>query len=355
MAFSNNMEVSSSDEEENTVPPQQDAGQASVSYAAAVRIQADAAIPVGSKRKADSRSAKHKRKPASTVPSAPPANPAATAASSSAEPMVGNLATADVPENYTDDEKALNSFQKLHPLLSLESTSQRALQLVSNLLPTTEIPTIEMPCIQKSYDDRFLRPPSLSMGERPCCLGNKCIGLWIAIFRYGEANEKGFVCKEFLLPEQYEAFKATGKLPKEPSKCLLCSRYYQTYQYKIARCDPNFVADARIPVQAYTNVLGHTTGETIPVSSSFVGGDDGYHPSVCLAVDADFANTEAGRGPMGTMLWRPFVAFHSGHYKYVSTGGHRSIVQVGVSANTTPHFGGEQEVGGPAPDQSPGL
>lgn len=108
-------------------------------------------------------------------------------------------------------------------------------------------------------------------------------------------------------------------------------------------------------MQAYTNVLGHTTGETIPASSSFVGGDDGYHPSVCLAVDAEFANTEAGRGPMGTMLWRPFVAFHSGHYKYVSTGGGRSIVQVGVSANTTPHFGGEQEVGGPAPDQSPSL
>lgn len=121
-----------------------------------------------------------------------------------------------------------------------------------------------------------------------------------------------------------------------------------------ARCDPNFVADARIPVQAYSNVIGHTTGETIPRSSSFVGGDDGYHPSVCLAVDADFANTEAGRGPMGTMLWRPFVAFNSGHYKYSTSAGGRCIVQVGVSADTTPHFGREQEVGEPAPGQSPG-
>ena len=355
MHFSNNMEASSSDEEENTVPPQQGAGHASGSYAAVVRAQADAAIPVGSKRKTDSRSAKHKRQPASTVPNAPPVTPTAAEANSSAVPMVGNSATVDVPENYTDDERALNSFQKLHPLLSLESTSQRALQLVSNLLPTTEIHTAEMPCIPKSYDDLFLRPPSLSMGERPCCLGNKCIGLWIAIFRYGENNDSGFVCKEFLLPKQYEEFATSGKLPKEPSKCLLCSRYYQTYQYKIARCDPNFVVDARIPVQAYTNVIGHTTGEELPKSSSFVGGDDGYHPSVCLAVDPDFANTEAGRGPMGTMLWRPFVAFHSGHYKYVSTGEHRSMVQVGVSATTTPHFGGEQEVGDPAPGQSPGL
>ena len=128
---------------------------------------------------------------------------------------------------------------------------------------------------------------------------------------------------------------------------------WQTYQYRVARCDPNFVADARIPVQAYTNVLGHTTGESVPGSSSFVGGADGYHPSVCLAVDSDFANSEAARGPMGTFLWRPFVAFHSSHYKYTTHGGVRCIVQVGVSADSTPHFGPEREVGEPAPDQSP--
>lgn len=223
------MDGSSSDEEEeSTVPQQHDAGAASLSYATALRSQKDAAIPVGSKRKPDSRAAsKHKRKPPSTVPAAPPAPPATMSGSSSALPMVGDLATADVPETYTDDEKALNSFQKLHPLLSLESTSQRALQLVANLLETTEIHTVEMPCIPKSYDDRFLMPPSPVVGERPCCLGNKCIGLWMAIFRYGEANDKGFVCKEFLLPEQLKAFEDSGKLPPQPAKCILCSRYYQ--------------------------------------------------------------------------------------------------------------------------------
>jgi hypothetical protein len=344
------MEASSSDDEENAGARQaREAGAASVSYAAAVRAQADDAVAVGSKRKGDRRGAtKHKRQPSCTVPAVPPATPAA-----SVLPMVGDLSTADVAENYTEDEKALNTFQKLHPLLSLESTSQRALQLVANLVDTTEIPTVEMPCIPKSYDDRFLAPPSGMTGERACCLGNKCIGLWMAIFRYGEGNDRGFVCKEFLLPEQQRAFEVEGTLPKEPAKCLLCSRYYITYQYRVARCNPNFVADSRIPVQAYTNVMGHTTGESIPSSSSFVGGDDGYHPSVCLAVDSDFANTEAGRGPMGTMLWRPFVAFHSGHYKYVSTGGNRSIVQIGVSADTTPHFGPEQVEGGPAPGLSP--
>ena len=91
----------------------------------------------------------------------------------------------------------------------------------------------------------------------------------------------------------------------------------------------------------------------MPSSSSFVGGSDGYHPNVCLAVDAEFSKKEAGRGPMGTMLWRPFVAFNSSHYKYVREGGTKRIVQVGVSSDTTPHFGREQEVGEPAPDQSP--
>lgn len=121
-----------------------------------------------------------------------------------------------------------------------------------------------------------------------------------------------------------------------------------------ARFDPNFVSDERIPIQAYTNVLGNITGESIPSSSSFVGGSDGYHPSACLAVDADFGKTSSGRGAMATMLWRPFVTFHSGHYRYSLSGGVRSIVQVGVSADTTPHFGREQAVGEPAPDQSPG-
>jgi hypothetical protein len=193
-------------------------------------MHADEAVPVTSKRKVDTKGLiRHKSKPQCTVPAAPPPKQDPVSMkrkldqSTELLPMVDHVSTVDIPENYTDDEKALNTFQKLHPLLSLESTSQKALQLVANLLDTTEIPTVEMPCIPKSYDDRFLCAPNTLAGERPCCLGNKCIALWIAIFRYGENNDKGFVCKEFLLPEQQRTFEIDGKLPPQPTKCLLCT------------------------------------------------------------------------------------------------------------------------------------
>ena len=122
-----------------------------------------------------------------------------------------------------------------------------------------------------------------------------------------------------------------------------------------ARSDPNFVVRSNVSVQAFTNVLEDVNGEYLPAMSSFVGGDDGYHPNACLAVDHDLANTESGHGPMATMLWRPFVAFKSNNYNYVTSQGRKCIVQVGVSFNSTPHFGREQEEGGPALDRSPNL
>lgn len=304
-----------------------------------VAAMANSAVPVNSKRKPETKTT-HSKRQASTVPKAPPSTQVKPA-------MVGTNSTAGVSENYTDDEKALNTFQKLHPLLSLESTSQRALQLVANLQNEIEIHTKEVPCITKTYDDQFLRPANAQVGERKCCLGSKCISVWMAIFRYGEDNKQGFVCREFLTPDEDCVFKKTGKLPAQPAKCLLCSRYYTTFVYRVARSDPNFVVDATIPIQAYSNAIGCVHGESIPATSAHVGGDDGYHPSVCLAVDAEFANTEAGRGSMGTLLWRPFVAFHSGHFKYVTSSNGPAIVQVGVSANETPHFGLRQEVVAP--------
>lgn len=211
------MEESSSEDEEGATLPCQ-------SYAAAARSNASEAIPVSSKKKTGGKGvAGHKRKPSCTVPATPPVNECVSGTSSGTLPMVGDLCTADVSENYTDDEKALNTFQKLHPLLSLESTTQKALQLVANLLDTTELPTVEMPCIPKSYDDQFLGPPNTLAGERPCCLGGKCIAYWMAVFRYGEGNDKGFVCKEFLLPEQKKWFESSGNLPPQPAKCLLCT------------------------------------------------------------------------------------------------------------------------------------
>ena len=56
--------------------------------------------------------------------------------------VVGSRADAD--ELYTDQEKALSDYLKLHPMLSLEATSHRTLQLVGDLVEQSSVPTREL-------------------------------------------------------------------------------------------------------------------------------------------------------------------------------------------------------------------
>ena len=74
---------------------------------------------------------------------------------------------------------------------------------------------------------RFRRPPDINMGERACCLGERCICVWMARWRYGDDTDLAFVGTEFLLPSQRAAFERDGAsaLPPTPGKCLVCSRY----------------------------------------------------------------------------------------------------------------------------------
>lgn len=160
------------------------------------------------------------------------------------------------------------------------------------------------------------RGPELSIGERPCCLNERCICVWLARWRYGDDTDMAFVGTEFLLPSQEREFTQSGKLPTPPGKCLLCSRYYTNYLYKLARSDPTFRATNAVPLQAFGNVVGSDRGDSVPSHSSVVSGPDGYKSECLLYVDEAWADTAASRGPMGTLLWRPVVAFSSKHYKY---------------------------------------
>ena len=119
----------------------------------------------------------------------------------------------DQDEQSGSQEMALSSYLRLHPVLSLESTSHQTLQLVADLIKDTAIPTKELDIIPKSWDDSYLRPPNLAIGERPCCLGNRCICVELARWRYGNDTDLAFVGTEFLLPKQHEAFVANGTLP----------------------------------------------------------------------------------------------------------------------------------------------
>ena len=243
-------------------------------------------------------------------------------------------ASLDADEVYGEQERALSQFLRLHPMLSLETTSHRTLQLIADLIKESDIPTKELEVVSKTHDDAYLCPADTSIGERPCCLADRCICVWLARWRYGEDTEYAFIGKEFLLPSQRTAFETNGALPPTHGKCLLCTRYHHTFLYRLARSDPTFKPSESIPLQAFGNSLGLVKGESVPSHSSVVGDVDGYKQEALLFVDEAWSETHAARGSMGTLLWRPCVKFCSSDYKYCkdpSTGTPRMIqVEMGV-------------------------
>ena len=245
----------------------------------------------------------------------------------------------DLDESYGESEVALSEFLKLHPMLSLDSSTHTTLQLVAKLSERVAIPTRELEIVPKSFDDASLRPADLELGERSCCLGDRCVALWLARWRHGEDSPLPFVCTEFLLPSVREKFDKDGPpaLPKTPGKCLVCTRYFQTYIYRLARSDPCFDPSSPILLQHYQNPLGQTTGESVPSHVSVANDADGYRPEALLFVDEAFAETAASRSAMSTMLWRPCVKFAANHYQFVAgPDGQPRILQVNVGSE--PNF-----------------
>jgi len=71
--------------------------------------------------------------------------------------LLQERAGIDADENYGSQEYALSSYLKLHPVLSLESTSCQTLQLVADLVADASIPTKELEIVPKPHDDEYLR------------------------------------------------------------------------------------------------------------------------------------------------------------------------------------------------------
>ena len=157
--------------------------------------------------------------------------------------------------------------------------------------------------------------------------------MWLARWRYGDDTDMAFIGTEFLLPSQAAEFKRSGKLPHTTGKCLVCSRYVHTFIYKCARADPTFKSDARIPLQAFGNALGVECGDNLPTHASVANDSDGYRQEALLFVDEQWANTEAARGGMASLLWKPCVKFDSSHYEYAKDSvGVPRMLQRNVSA-----------------------
>ena len=314
----------SSDEEETS----RDRSHDTEATKAAKAAVADA-IPVNARKPTRSR-ARGKgngNRSASTVPNRPP--PPAVPDATGAVPLVNTQRATSLNENYTDDEVKLSTFMKLHPFLSIDATSQRSLLLVSNVLEITSVMEKPVPTVGRLHDEGFLRAADPRIGERPCCIGDKCMGRFIAILRYGDSTDMAITLREYLLPVEEQTFRSSGKLPHTVGKCILCTRYFTTYAYRLARADPKFDTTKNLEIFAYTNVVNlNENANSMVTHAPRVGEcEDSYPTSTLLGVDAEFGTREAAQGDMGTLIHRPVVGFNSGHYQYVKNERGVMIVQ----------------------------
>jgi hypothetical protein len=239
----------------------------------------------------------------------------------------------DSDELYMENERALNNFLKLHPMLSLDATNERLLTAVAELCKDCAIETKELETVSKTHDDDFLRPAIPENGERKCVADSTCVCRWLAINRYGEGSMYEFVCREYLLPSQLEAYKTTGKYSKPHGKCLVCTRYFTTYVYTLARNSPTFCANSPIALQAFANQIECEDPQAEALShSSRVGTEDGYNAEAMLFVDERWTSTRAARDELGTLLWKPVVRYNSQDYvlKYNSETSKPYMIQFGM-------------------------
>lgn len=255
-------------------------------------------------------------------------------------------------ESYGDDEKALNTFLKLHPMLSTEASSVKTLASVANLFHKAAVQVGDLPTVTKTHDDLFLRPANTRIGERPCINDDRCLAKFLAQVRFGADSPKAFTCTEFLLPDVHKRFLDGRGLPPRRSKCILCYRYFTTFVYTAARADPSFraIEASGLGVQAFQNSicppadaapaddlaqLERDVG-TGPSHASALNCQDGYAAHAALFVDEAFSQQRAGReDKLGALAFRPQVRFDSSHYRYVLDAGGPRIEQVGIGAQDT--------------------
>lgn len=291
-----------------------------------------------------------------------------------------------VDPGYSANEKMLNEYVKLHPMLTSELTRRDTLVLLSQLVDRDPISISELPVIDKPYEDGFLRPPRVKMGERPCVLGTRCICRMIARIRYGEKSNLGFTCTEFLLPEERSKWLAGGGLPEQCGKCLVCMRYFVTYMHEMAESDEEVSsalesfrvqrhANSQAPDVASSSSLGamqpkkrarpdsttkgkssskeaeirplatadpqwhdlHVTSGELLKHANAVGVRNGYRPDVLITPGSAASDALGMRNTrIGTLEWRKIVRFETSHFQYVMRNGEPRIVQVGVGMDDVP-------------------
>lgn len=109
-----------------------------------------------------------------------------------------------------------------------------------------------------------------------------------------------------------------------------------TFLYRCARADPSFVPSKQIPISAYNNALGTSSGVEAVAFSNVQNDLSGYKAEAMLFADESWAESSAARSEMCAFLWRPVVKFNCLDYSYSWDEATRqpSIVQVGVGVES---------------------
>ena len=125
------------------------------------------------------------------------------------------------------------------------------------------------------------------------------------------------MCREYMLPSQQHEFKTTGKYSKTHGKCLLCTRYFTSYIYVLARNSPTFSPTSPIHLQAFANKIYCESPQEEALShTNEVGTAEGYRQSVMLFVDERWSSMRSARSELGTLIWKPIVRFNSRDYVF---------------------------------------
>ena len=174
--------------------------------------------------------------------------------SSSTNSLLSEIPNIAADEEYGADERALNEFLRVHPMLSMEATNRKTLQLVGSMFEKASVQVADVPIIPFSYDASYLRPPNARIGERACACGDKCICLFMANLRHGQDTPLAFTGTEFLLPVEREKFLAGNGLPARRKKCLIYTRYFQNLLYiQVCYAPPTTQTDARLAFPVHSD------------------------------------------------------------------------------------------------------
>ena len=221
----------------------------------------------------------------------------------------------DVISKMSLDKKKINlSFKKSsqdHVLYSL--LCSRISEMKDKVTPNNDpknIQAMELERVSKKYEDQQLCAPK--KGERACRKNEECEGKLMAKYDYHVSEEEGFICKEYLTPNEQ---KTLSKVKNRKNKlCLLCLRKnILLWYYRMRDC-------------------GETAQQIIQPHSNIINCEGEYKASACIYPKN--GNFEG--------ILEPFVSHERHHYRYVK--GKKRLIQVNVDFHPAPELVGLRSV-----------